>query len=155
MKNFFSEFKEFAIKGNMIDLAVGLIIGTAFNKVITSLVSDIILPPIGLLLNKVDFSNLYVSLNGTHYTSLAAAQAAGVPTLNYGAFIDTLISFLITAFAVFLVIKQINLLRRRREQGKEPATPSDKTCEYCMSNIPLKATRCPQCTSELSKPKIA
>jgi large conductance mechanosensitive channel len=148
MKNFFSEFKEFAIKGSVIDLAVGIVIGTAFNKVINSLVTDIILPPIGLILKKVDFSNMYVSLNGVHYENIVEAQKAGAPTINYGLFINNIISFAITAFAIFLIIKQINILRRKRDAGEE--TPSTKHCQYCYSIIPVKASRCPQCTSTLS-----
>lgn len=149
MRGFFDEFREFAVKGSVIDLAVGIIIGTAFNRVISSLVSDIVLPPIGLILHRVNFSNLFINLNGDHYSSLSAAQQAGAPTLNYGVFIDTLISFLITAFAVFLVVRQINRLRRYREKGK-PAEPTTKTCPFCYSIIPYKATRCPDCTSILS-----
>src|SRR4051812_9355868 len=113
VKQFISEFKEFAVKGNVIDLAVGLIIGTAFNSIVQSLVKDIILPPIGLILHRVDFSNLFVSLNGVHYTSVTEAQQAGAPTVNYGLFINNIISFIITAFAVFLVVKWMNKLRRR------------------------------------------
>jgi large conductance mechanosensitive channel len=149
VKNFFGEFKEFAIKGNVIDLAVGLIIGTAFNGVVQSLVKDIIMPPIGLLLHKVDFSNLFVDLSGYGFSSVADAQKAGAPTLNYGLFINQLISFLITAFAVFMVVKWMNKMRRRKEEGKEPPSPSTKECSFCFSNIPVKATRCPQCTSTL------
>ncbi len=149
MKNFIGEFKEFAVKGNMVDLAVGLIVGTAFNKIINSLVTDIVLPPIGLILNQVDFSSLFVSLNGIHYESLDAAQKAAAPTINYGLFIDNVISFLITAFAVFLVVKQLNRIRRKREQGKE-SFPTTKPCPHCFSVINIKATRCPECTATLS-----
>lgn len=150
MKGFFHEFKEFAVKGNVADLAIGIIIGGAFGQIVNSLVKDIILPPIGLLLNKVDFGNLFISLNGASYATLAEAQKAGAATINYGIFINNVISFLITAFAVFLVIKQMNILRRRKESGKEPPAPSTKNCPYCVSNIPINATRCPQCTSQLS-----
>lgn len=149
LKNFFGEFKEFAIKGNVMDLAVGLIIGTAFNNVVQSLVKDIILPPIGLLLHHVDFSNLFVDLSGAHFSSVADAQKAGAPTLNYGLFINTLISFIVTAFAVYLVVKWMNKLRRRKNQGKD-VEPTEKSCPFCFSTIPVKATRCPQCTSTLS-----
>jgi large conductance mechanosensitive channel len=139
------EFKQFIMRGNVIDLAVGIIIGGAFGKIVASLVDDIIMPPIGLLLGKVDFSNLFLSLDGKIYASLSAAKDAGAPTLNYGLFINTLINFLIVAFAIFLLIKQINRLQKP-ELVSPPAT---KICEYCQSSIPLKATRCPHCTSQL------
>jgi large conductance mechanosensitive channel len=148
IKNFFNEFKEFAVKGNVVDLAVGIIIGTAFNTIVQSLVKDIILPPIGLLLQKVDFSNLYVSLNGEHYATIAEAQKNGAPTINYGLFINNLISFIVTAFAVFVVIRWINAIRRRRENKDQPVTT--KTCPFCYSSVNIKATRCPECTSTLS-----
>jgi large conductance mechanosensitive channel len=148
IKRFFGEFKEFAVKGNMMDLAIGIIIGTAFNKVVQSLVTDIILPPIGLLLRNVEFSNLFVSLNGQRYETLKDAQAATAPTLNYGIFIDSLISFVITAFAVYLIVRWLNILRRRRESGKD-IEPTQKPCPFCFSQIPVKATRCPHCTSTL------
>lgn len=139
------EFKEFALRGNVVDMAVGIIIGTAFGKIITSMVNDILMPPVGLLLGKVDFSNLFVSLSGQPVESLAAAKAAGVPTLNYGIFLNTCLDFVIVAFVIFLVIRQMNKLKK-----VEPAAvPTTKDCPYCMSSIPLKATRCPQCTSEL------
>lgn len=149
VKHFFSEFKEFAIKGNVMDLAVGIIIGTAFNNVVQSLVKDIILPPIGLLLHKVDFSNLFIDLSGAHFASVTDAQKAGAPTINYGLFINTLISFIVTAFAVYIVVKWMNRLRRRRDEGKDQE-PTTKSCPFCISTIPVKATRCPQCTSTLS-----
>ncbi len=141
------EFKEFAMRGNMVDMAVGIIIGGAFGTIVKSLVSDVIMPPIGLLLGKVDFSNLFIVLRGrdASYATLAEAQAAGAVTLNYGAFINTIISFIIVAFAVFLVIKNINRLKRE-EPAPEPTT---KECPYCLSAIPLDATRCPFCTSSL------
>lgn len=141
------EFKEFAVKGNVIDLAIGIIIGSAFGKIVTSIVNDIIMPPIGLLLGKVNFSNLYVNLSGQQYESLKAAQAAGAPTINYGLFINAVIDFLIVAFVMFLVIKQMNRLKRQ----PEPAPPNTKECPFCFTSIPIKATRCPNCTSELSK----
>ena len=147
IKNFFGEFKEFAVKGNVIDLAVGLIIGTAFNTIVQSLVKDIILPPIGLILHRVDFSNLFVNLGGGSYKSVAEAQQAGAPTINYGLFINNIISFLITAFAVFIVVQWMNRMRRRKDKQEEPTT---KACPFCFSNIPVKATRCPQCTSTLA-----
>jgi large conductance mechanosensitive channel len=144
------EFKEFAMRGNVIDMAVGIIIGVAFGTVVKSLVSDIIMPPIGLLLGNVDFSNLFAVLReGTiagPYAALADAQKAGAVTINYGLFVNTIISFLIVAFAVFLLIRQINRLKREEVPLEEPTT---KDCPYCFSSIPIKATRCPHCTSEL------
>jgi large conductance mechanosensitive channel len=144
------EFKEFAMRGNVLDMAVGIIIGAAFGGIVTSLVNDILMPPIGLLLGKVDFSNLFLALKappGAEFTSLAAAKAAGATTLNYGVFINTVINFLIVAFAVFLLIRQVNRLRRQPEPAS--AVPASKECPYCFSGIPIKATRCPHCTSEL------
>lgn len=143
------EFKEFAVKGNVVDLAVGIIIGTAFNKIVNSLVADIVLPPIGLLLNRVDFANRFVTLSSGEYGTLSEAQAAGAVTLNYGLFIDAIISFLITAFAVFIFVRYMNRLRRKRDEGVEQS-PTTKSCTFCISPIPLKATRCPHCTSQLS-----
>ncbi len=145
------EFKEFAMRGNVVDMAVGIIIGAAFGTIVKSLVSDIIMPPIGLLLGNVDFANLFVVLKqgatAGPYAALADAQAAGAVSINYGAFINTVISFLIVAFAVFLVIRGINKMKREKE---EPAAePTTKTCPFCQSSIPIKATRCPFCTSEL------
>jgi len=140
------EFKEFALKGNVLDLAVGLIIGAAFGKIVTSFVSDILMPPFGLLLAKVDFANLFVSLDGTKYPALADAQAAGAATLNYGLFINAVIDFLITAFILFLIIKQVN---RMRKPAPAPAAPATKECPYCKMAISAEATRCPHCTSEL------
>ncbi len=148
MKNFLKEFKEFAMKGSVIDLAVGIIIGTAFNAIVNSLVKDIILPPMALILNKVNFSDLYIDLTRGGYKNLAEAQAAGAPTLNYGLFINNIITFLITALAVFLIIKWINRLRRRKAAGKDK-DPQTKQCSYCFTEIPIKATRCPHCTSIL------
>jgi large conductance mechanosensitive channel len=139
------EFKEFAMKGNVMDMAVGIIIGAAFGKIITSFVSDVLMPPIGMLLGKVDFSNLFLNLSGTSYPSIAAAKAAGAATLNYGLFLNTVIDFLIVAFAIFLVIKQLNRLKR----AEAPAPVTTKDCPFCTSAIPLKATRCPLCTSEI------
>ncbi len=143
----FKEFKEFAMRGNVLDMAVGIIIGAAFGKIITSFVSDILMPPIGLLLGRVDFSNLFVSLSGPSYPSLAAAKAAGAPTINYGVFLNTVLDFLIVAFAIFLLIRQVN--RFTRKPAAVPATPTAKECPYCLSTVALKATRCPQCTSDL------
>ena len=139
------EFRDFAMRGNVIDLAVGVIIGGAFGKIITSFVSDVLMPPFGLLLGRVDFSNLFLSLNGQSYKTIADAQAAGAPTLNYGLFLNATIDFLIVAFIIFLFIRTMNQL-----QKPAPATaPATKDCPYCYSAIPIKATRCPQCTSQL------
>ena len=152
LKNWGKELKEFILHGNVLDMAVGIIIGASFGKIVDSLVKDIIMPPIGLILGKGDFSNLYLQIYpyGTHYSSLDAAKAAGAVTINYGAFLNNVISFLIVACAVFLIIKSINTLRasvcKKEEEEKEVTT---KECPYCYSCIPLKATRCPNCTSEL------
>jgi len=142
----FKEFKEFAVKGNVMDMAIGIIVGAAFGRIVGSLVSDVLMPPLGLLLGKVDFSNLFVSLSGTAYDSLAAAKAAGAPTLNYGVFLNTVLEFLIVAFAVFLVVRQLNRLRRE----PAPAAPTTKECPHCLTAIPIKATRCLACTSTLT-----
>jgi len=139
------EFKDFIMRGNVLDLAVGIIIGGAFGKIVSSLVDDIIMPPIGLLLGKVDFTNLFLSLDGNVYASLAAARDAGAPTWNYGLFINTLINFLIVAFAIFLLIKQVN----RMQKPLPPKEPDTKKCTFCQTDIPVKATRCPHCTSQL------
>jgi large conductance mechanosensitive channel len=139
------EFKEFAMRGNVMDMAVGIIIGAAFGRIITSLVSDIIMPPIGILLGKVDFSNLFINLSATHYATLAAAKAAGAATIGYGVFLDTVIDFLIVALVIFLVVRQIN-----RWTKPAAAAPTTKQCPYCLSSIPIKATRCASCTSQLA-----
>jgi large conductance mechanosensitive channel len=145
------EFREFAMRGNVIDMAVGIIIGAAFGTIVTSLVSDIIMPPIGLILGNADFSNLfYVLKEGTSsgpYASLAEAREAGATTINYGLFVNTIISFIVIAFVVFFIIRTIN--RLRREEEAPSAEPTTKECPYCLSSIPIKATRCPHCTSEL------
>jgi large conductance mechanosensitive channel len=145
------EFKEFAMRGNVVDMAVGIIIGAAFGAIVSSLVADVIMPPIGLLLGKVDFANLFLVLKQGAtpgpYGSLAGAKQAGAVTLNFGLFINTIITFLIVAFAVFLVIRAINRLKRKTEA---PAVvPTTKECPYCFSVIPIKATRCPSCTSQV------
>jgi large conductance mechanosensitive channel len=142
----FKEFKEFAMKGNVLDMAVGIIIGAAFGKIVTSFVSDVLMPPLGLLLGKVDFKSLFINLSGGDYATIAAAQAAKAPTLNYGIFIQTIIDFIIVAFAIFLVVKQVNRLK------KEPAAaaPATKDCPFCASSIPIPAKRCPHCTSQLT-----
>ncbi len=139
------EFKEFAMKGQVLDLAVGIIIGAAFGKIITSLVTDVIMPPIGLTLGRVDFSSLFLNLTHTHYDSLAAAKAAGAPTINYGLFFNNVVDFFIVAFVIFLVVRQVN----RWKKPVPAAAPATKECPYCFTAIPMKATRCPNCTSEL------
>ncbi len=140
------DFKEFAIRGNMIDMAVGIIIGVAFGKIISSLVSDILMPPIGLLLGKMDFSNLFINLSGGDYSSLAAAKEAGISTINYGLFLNHIIDFIIVAFVIFILIHQITKLKRKKEKETKPAT---KECPYCFSIIHSKAIRCPNCASEI------
>lgn len=138
------EFREFILRGNVVDMAVGIVIGLAFGRIVTSLVEDIIMPPVGLLLGKVDFSSLYVNLSDIPYPSYEAAAAAGAPMIRYGIFLNQVISFLILALAVFLLVKAINRLRRPAEE-----VCSEKTCPYCQTCIPVAATRCPQCTSQL------
>lgn len=148
------EFKEFAVKGNVVDMAVGIIIGAAFGTIVKSLVDDVIMPPIGLLLGNVDFSELFIILKhgavATSYATLAEAKAAGAVTLNYGAFINTVISFLIVAFAIFILVKNINRLKREKAV-EPPAAPTTKECPHCFSSIPIKAVRCPFCTSNLNQ----
>ncbi len=151
-KNLVKELKEFILRGNVLDMAVGIIIGAAFGKIVDSLVKDIIMPPVGLILGKVDFSNLYFQIypKGTVYPSLDAAREAGAVTINYGAFINNIISFLIVAVAIFLIIKSINTLKAkicREEKAEEAAKVKD--CPYCCTSIPVNAARCPNCTSEL------
>jgi len=140
------DFKEFAMRGNVLDMAVGIIIGAAFGKIITSLVNDIMMPPLGLILGKVDFSNLFLNISGKSYDSLAAAKLAGAPTINYGIFLNNVIDFLIVALAVFLLVRQVN-----RWTAPAPAAPTTKDCPYCATRIPINATRCPNCTSEIRK----
>ena len=137
-------FKQFAMRGNVIDMAVGIIIGAAFGKIVSSFVGDILMPPLGLLLGKVDFSNLFITLAEQSYPTLAAAKAAGAPTVNYGLFFNTVIDFAVVALAIFLLIRQVNRLAKPAD-----APPAAKECPYCISSVPLKATRCPHCTSEL------
>ncbi|HTW25122.1 MAG TPA: large-conductance mechanosensitive channel protein MscL [Candidatus Baltobacteraceae bacterium] len=139
------EFKAFAMRGNVLDMAVGIIIGAAFGRIITSLVSDIIMPPIGLILGKVDFSSLFLNISGTSYPTLAAAKAANAATINYGTFLNTVIDFAIVAFVIFMLVRQVN----RWNKPAPAPEPTTKECPYCFSAIPLKATRCPNCTSEL------
>jgi len=142
------EFREFIARGNVFDLAVGIVIGGAFGTVVKSFVDDVLMPPLGLLMGGVDFADLFVSLSGREYPSLAAAQAAGAPTLNYGRFINNVISFLIVAFAVFLLVRSYNRLREQRESV--PAAPTDRECPFCRFKIPVAASRCAHCTSELA-----
>lgn len=141
----FKEFKEFAVKGNVVDLAIGVIIGGAFGKIVTSLVNDMIMPIIGGLIGNIDFSNFFISLDGTKYTTLKQAQEAGAATLNYGLFLNAIIEFLIISFSIFIVIRQINKFKKE----EAPAPVTTKKCEFCYTEIPLKATRCPHCTSIL------
>ncbi|MEP7288761.1 MAG: large conductance mechanosensitive channel protein MscL [Chloroflexota bacterium] len=141
------EFREFIVRGNVLDLAVGIIIGIAFGAVVNSLVKDIIMPPIGLVLGHLDFSNLFVALDGKAYATLKLAQDAGAPTLNYGLFITAIINFLIVALVVFLIVRVANRLQKPR--ATTVAAPTTKDCPYCLTSIPLKATRCPACTSEV------
>jgi len=141
------EFKEFAMRGNVLDMAVGIIIGAAFGKIVSSFVNDVIMPPIGLLLGNVDFSNLFINLSGQPYASLAAAKAAGAPVVAIGVFLNSIFDFLIVAFVIFLLIRQVN---RTKRQTEVPAVaPITRECPFCWSSIPMKATRCPHCTSEL------
>ena len=148
----FKEFREFAMKGNVVDMAVGIIIGVAFGAIIKSLVSDVIMPPVGLLLGNVDFSNLFIVLKHGQaagpYMVLSEAKKAGAVTMNYGLFVNTVINFVVVAFAMFLVVRGMNRLSRKQEEAPAPA-PTTKECPYCLSVIPLKATRCAHCTAEL------
>ena len=141
------DFRDFVMRGNVLDLAVAVVIGAAFGRIVSSLVGDIIMPPVGLLLGNVDFSSLYLNLSGTTYASLAEAQAAGAPTLNYGAFINGILDFLIVALVIFLVVRMAKRLQRPKAQ--EVPVPSTKECPYCLSTIAVKATRCAHCTSQL------
>ena len=139
-----NEFKKFILRGNVLDMAVGIIIGAAFGRIVSSFVNDILMPPIGLLLGKVDFTSLFINLSGD-YKTLAAAKEAGAATINYGLFLNTIITFLIVALVVFLLIRQVN----RMKEAEPVAAPNTKDCPFCFTAIPLKATRCPHCTSEL------
>lgn len=145
--NVFKEFRDFAIKGNVIDLAIGVIIGAAFGKIVSSLVSEIIMPPLSFILGKVDLSNKFINLSGGNYTTLADAKAAQAITLNYGLFLNAVIDFVIVAFVIFLVVKKINQFKRK----PQPQEPNTKDCPFCLSVIPKAATRCGHCTSQLSK----
>ncbi|MDD1748251.1 MAG: large-conductance mechanosensitive channel protein MscL [Methanothrix sp.] len=144
---FVSEFKEFAIKGNVMDMAIGIIIGAAFGGIVTSLVKDVIMPPIGMLMGGINFADMFYALDGKTYATLAEAQTAAAPTINYGLFINTVINFLIVALAIFIVIKQVNRLKK----APAPAEPNTKDCPYCKESIPKAAVRCPHCTSDLAK----
>ena len=146
----FKEFKEFAVKGNVMDLAVGVIIGAAFGKIVSSLIDDVIMPVIGLLLGKVDFSNLFLSLSGGAFPTLAEAKKAGAATLNYGLFINALFNFLIIGLVIFMMVKWVNKLRKPAPAAAA-AAPTTKECPFCFTMIPIKAVRCPACTSELKK----
>jgi large conductance mechanosensitive channel len=137
------EFRDFVARGNVVDLAVGVIIGAAFGKIVSSLVADVLMPPIGLILGKVDFSNLFITLSDTHYDTLAAAKAAGAPTINYGIFLNSVIDFLIVAFVIFIVVQQANRFTKKAE-------PTKRDCPRCFSSISLKATKCPQCTADIA-----
>jgi large conductance mechanosensitive channel len=139
------EFKAFAMRGNVLDMAIGVIVGGAFGKIVSSMVSDILMPPIGLLMGKVDFSSLFINLSGQPQPSLAAAKAAGAPTINYGVFLQTVLDFIIVAFTIFLLVRQVN---RLKAQPEAPPAPATKECLYCLSAIPLRATRCAHCTAE-------
>ena len=141
----FKEFKEFAMKGNVLDMAVGIIMGVAFGKIITSFVNDVIMPPIGRLLGNVDFSSLFLNISGNSYNTIAEAKAAGAATINYGIFLNTVLDFLIVAIVMFLMIRQVN----RMKKAPAPAPVTTKECSYCLSAVNIKATRCPSCTSEL------
>ena len=148
MRSFVSEFREFASRGSVIDLAVGIIIGAAFTTIVNSLVKDIIMPPIGLLMGNVDFSGLYLNLSSTAYESLAAAQEAAAPTINYGVFINTVLDFVIVAFAIFMVVRMMNKLQKQEEAP--PAAPTTKECPDCLSTIPIKAKRCSNCAQPVA-----
>jgi large conductance mechanosensitive channel len=147
----FKEFKEFAVRGNVVDLAVGIVIGAAFGKIVSSFVDDILMPPIGLMLGKADFANKFVDLTGKGVATIADAKAAGVPTLNYGLFINALISFVIVAFAVFILVKWVNHVRSKIQGQPEAPAPTQKACTECKMNIPIDAKRCPHCTTVLKK----
>ena len=139
------EFKTFIMRGNVLDLAVGIIIGGAFGKIISSFVNDILMPPLGMIMGKINFADLFINLSGKPYPTVAAAKAAGAPTINYGMFINTIIDFLIVAFAIYLMIVQVNRLKKKPEE----APPATKECPFCISAVSIKATRCPHCTSNL------
>jgi large conductance mechanosensitive channel len=148
VKKVIGEFREFAVRGNVVDMAVGILIGAAFGKVVNSLVEDILMPPIGLFTKKIDFSNLFINLSGGSYKSLTEAKAAGAVTINYGLFINNITSFLVVGLCVFFLVRQINKLKRREDSTS--IAPTQKSCPYCFSSISVNASRCPHCTSDLS-----
>ena len=141
------EFKKFALQGNVLDMAIGIIIGAAFGKIVSSLVADVLMPPIGLLVGKIDVSSLFLNLSGQDYPTLAAAKAAGAPTINYGVFLNNILDFVILAFVIFLLVKQVNRLKAK--EAPAPASPTTRECPRCLSTVPLKASRCAYCTSDL------
>lgn len=149
MKKMMEEFKKFALKGNMIDLAVGVIVGGAFNSIVTSLVNDIFMPVLSLFTGKLDFANWFIALDGNKYLTIAEAQEAGAATLNYGNFISGVINFIIMAFVVFMLVKAINKLKK--DEPAKPVAPTTKKCPFCKTDIPLEATKCPHCTSTLEQ----
>ena len=157
MSKFLNEFKKFAIQGNMLDMAVGMIIGAAFKDLVNSIVKNLITPFVGMFTGKVDFSNMFFALDGNEYATLAAAQEVGAPTVNYGLFITEVLNFVILALVIFMMVKMVNKLRTAAEKPEEapapatPAEPTEKTCPFCQSTISIKATRCPHCTSELTE----
>ena len=142
---FIGEFKEFAVKGNVIDMAVGIIIGAAFGSIVNSLVKDVIMPPVGMLMGGINFADMFMALDGKTYASLAEAQAAAAPTINYGLFINAIISFIIVALAIFVLVRQVNALKKQ----PAPPEPNTKECPYCMESIPKAAVKCSHCTSDL------
>ncbi|GAB4499140.1 MAG: large conductance mechanosensitive channel protein MscL [Anaerolineales bacterium] len=145
----FAEFKKFALRGNVMDLAIGVILGAAFGKIVTSFVNDLLMPPLGLLLGGVDFTNRFITLKGETFATLADAQANGAVTLNYGLFLNNVLDFLIVAFVIFLMVRWINRLSEKPQPAAAPAAPTTKTCPHCQMDIPIKAVRCPHCTSQI------
>ncbi len=154
-QNQLRKFRDFAIKGNVVDMAIGIVIGASFGKIASSLVSDIIMPPVGLLLGRVDFNRLFISLNGKKYASLVAARKAGAATFNYGAFINTVVDFVIVAFAMFMLVQWYQTMAERFQAPAPIEAPKTRDCPYCVSQIPIAATRCPHCTSQIEQPKAA
>lgn len=148
MSKLMDEFKQFAVKGNMLDMAVGMIIGAAFKDIVNSVVNDLIMPVVGLFTGNMDFSNMFIALDGGEYATLAAAQEVGAPTLNYGLFITEVINFLILAFVIFMMVRTVNKIRTAAEKEQEAPAPTEKECPYCFTKINIKATKCPHCTSD-------